>query len=246
MTLQHIAIIMDGNGRWATSRKRPRTFGHQAGVKTVRSTIETCVQQGIPHLTLFAFSSENWSRPAKEVQKLMDLFMRSLSKETPELMKQGVQQNFIGDLSKFSSKLQKKMVDVSAMNPEKLTMNLNIAVNYGGKWDMVQAAKKISKDLSLNKITADEVNEQTFSSYLSLANQPPVDLLIRTGGEHRISNFLLWQIAYAEIFFEDVLWPDFNASELSLVIERFYARERRFGQTSDQLKNDNQQEALDA
>lgn len=246
MTIQHIAIIMDGNGRWATLRRRPRTFGHQAGVKTVRSTIETCVQQGIPNLTLFAFSSENWSRPAKEVQKLMDLFMRSLSKETPELLKQGVQQNFIGDLAKFSPRLQQKMADVAAMQPEKRTMNLNIAVNYGGKWDMVQAAQKFSKDVSLQKITADEVNEQTFNSYLSLADQPSVDLLIRTGGEHRISNFLLWQIAYAEIFFEDVLWPDFNTSELMQVIDRFYSRERRFGKTSGQLKNDNKQEVLDA
>ena len=235
MTIQHIAIIMDGNGRWATLRRRPRTFGHQAGVKTVRSTIETCVQQGIPNLTLFAFSSENWSRPAKEVQKLMDLFMRSLSKETPELLKQGVQQNFIGDLSRFSPKLQQKMADVAALHPQKLSMNLNIAVNYGGKWDVVQAARKLSEDISMQKITAAEVNEQTFNNYLSLADQPPVDLLVRTGGEHRISNFLLWQIAYAEIFFEDVLWPDFNVSELTRVINQFHSRERRFGKTSDQV-----------
>lgn len=235
MTIQHIAIIMDGNGRWATMRRRPRTFGHQAGVKTVRSTIETCVQQGIPNLTLFAFSSENWSRPAKEVQKLMDLFMRSLSKETPELLKQGVQQKFIGDLSKFSPKLQQKMADVAAMQPEKLSMNLNIAVNYGGKWDVIQAAKKFSEDVMARKVTADEVTEQTFNNYMSLAEQPPVDLLIRTGGEQRISNFLLWQIAYAEIFFEPVLWPDFNDQELLRVIDEFHSRERRFGMTSDQL-----------
>jgi len=227
---------MDGNGRWATLRKRPRTFGHQAGVKTVRSTIETCTRLGVPNLTLFAFSSENWSRPAKEVQKLMDLFMRSLSKETPELLKQGVRQNFIGDLSKFSPKLQKKMADVAAMHPEKLKMNLNIAVNYGGKWDMLQAAKKFSEDVSNQNASVDEIDEQDFNKYLSLADQPAVDLLVRTGGEHRISNFLLWQIAYAEIFFEDVLWPDFNAQQLMRVVEQFNSRERRFGKTGDQIK----------
>ncbi len=235
MTIQHIAIIMDGNGRWATKRKRPRTFGHQAGVKTVRSSIETCVKLGVPNLTLFAFSSENWSRPAKEVQRLMDLFMRSLSKETPELLKQGVQQNFIGDLSQFSPKLQQKMSDVAAMHPEKFVMNLNIAVNYGGKWDLAQAAQKLCADVREQNISVEHINESTFGSYLSLADQPPVDLLIRTGGEHRISNFLLWQIAYAEIFFEDVLWPDFNADELLRVIDQFHSRERRFGQTSEQV-----------
>ncbi len=238
MTIKHIAIIMDGNGRWATLRKRPRTFGHQAGVKTVRSTIKTCVEQGVPNLTLFAFSSENWSRPVKEVQKLMDLFMRSLSKETPELLKQGVQQNFIGNLSRFSPKLQQKMKNVAAMRPEKLNMNLNIAVNYGGKWDVIQAARKLGQDLSSKKITADEVSEGVFNNYMSLADQPAVDLLIRTGGEHRISNFLLWQIAYAEIFFEDVLWPDFNPEELIRVMDQFHSRERRFGKTSEQVNLD--------
>lgn len=239
MSIQHIAIIMDGNGRWATNRKKPRTFGHQAGAKTVKTTIQTCVQKKIPHLTLFAFSSENWSRPAKEVQKLMTLFMRSLSKETPELLKQGVQQNFIGDLSKFSTKLQQKMAEVSAMKPDSVKLTLNIAVNYGGKWDLLKAAKKLSLDLQTN-VNIDQVNEKMFSSYLSLANQPAVDLLIRTGGEHRISNFLLWQIAYAEIFFEDVLWPDFDAKELIRVMDQFTTRERRFGKTSEQLVSNNQ------
>ncbi|MGJ8663198.1 MAG: polyprenyl diphosphate synthase [Marinicella sp.] len=236
MTIKHIAIIMDGNGRWATKRRRPRTFGHQAGVKTVRSTIETCVNLGIPNLTLFAFSSENWSRPAKEVQRLMDLFMRSLTKETPELLQQGVKQNFIGDLSKFSDKLQTKMSDVAQLEPDVVALNLNIAVNYGGKWDVVQAAKKMTADVGAGKINCEDISEDTFSPYLSLSDQPDVDLLIRTGGEHRISNFLLWQIAYAEIFFEDTLWPDFDADEFTQVINRFNLRERRFGQTSEQVK----------
>ncbi len=229
MTIKHIAIIMDGNGRWATAKRRPRTFGHQAGVKTVRSTIESCLQKNIPNLTLFAFSSENWSRPAKEVQKLMDLFMRSLTKETPELLNQGVQQNFIGDLSKFSPKLQNKMRDVASLKPDTFKMNLNIAVNYGGKWDVIQAAKRFNDEIIKENISADDINEEIFNQYMALSDQPPVDLLIRTGGEHRISNFLLWQIAYAEIFFEDVLWPDFHAQELNRVIEKFYSRERRFG-----------------
>lgn len=235
MSIQHIAIIMDGNGRWATQRKRPRTFGHQAGVKTVRSTIETCVQLGIPSLTLFAFSSENWSRPAKEVQRLMDLFMRSLNKETPELLAQGVQQNFIGDLSQFSEKLQLKMLEVANLKPSQHRMNLNIAVNYGGKWDVLQAARKMASDVNNQGLDPATVTEQQFQSYLSLADQPAVDLLIRTGGEHRVSNFLLWQIAYAEVFFVDTLWPDFDANELRQVISAFHQRERRFGQTSEQV-----------
>ena len=235
MSIQHIAIIMDGNGRWATQRKRPRTFGHQAGVKTVRSTIETCVQLGISSLTLFAFSSENWSRPAKEVQRLMDLFMRSLNKETPELLAQGVQQNFIGDLSQFSDKLQRKMCEVAAQKPSHHRMNLNIAVNYGGKWDVLQAARKMAMEVKIQGLDPAQVTEQQFQSYLSLADQPAVDLLIRTGGEHRVSNFLLWQIAYAEVFFVDTLWPDFDATELRQVIDAFNLRERRFGQTSEQI-----------
>ncbi len=235
MSIQHIAIIMDGNGRWATQRKRPRTFGHQAGVKTVRSSIETCVKQGIPNLTLFAFSSENWSRPAKEVQRLMELFMRSLNKETPELLSKGVKQNFIGDLSKFSDKLQTKMKDVAALQPQQTRLNLNIAVNYGGKWDVVQAAKKLLVEVQQDRVKPEEVTEERFQSHLSLHDQPPVDLLIRTGGEQRISNFLLWQIAYAEIFFENTLWPDFDEPALTRVIEAFNLRERRFGQTSEQV-----------
>ena len=227
MSIQHIAIIMDGNGRWATQRKRPRTFGYQAGVKTVRSTIETCVKLGIPSLTLFAFSSENWSRPEKEVQRLMDLFMRSLTKETPELLKQGVQQNFIGDLTKFSSKLQQKMTDVSQLKPTQHRMNLNIAVNYGGKWDVVQAAKRMAQDLQEQKINMAAVDEAHFNSYLSLADQPAVDLLIRTGGEHRISNFLLWQSAFAEFEFIDALWPDFTKRMFKQTLDNYVGPTRR-------------------
>lgn len=239
MNPKHIAIIMDGNGRWATQRKRPRTFGHQAGVKTVRSTIETCVKLGIPNLTLFAFSSENWSRPEKEVQRLMDLFMRSLNKETPELLAQGVKQNFIGDLSRFSDKLQHKMIEVSTLNPSELKLNLNIAVNYGGKWDVVNAARAFSLQVLAGQVGVDELTEETFNEHVSLGDQPAVDLLIRTGGEHRISNFLLWQIAYAELFFEETLWPDFDADKLARIIDLYQHRERRFGLTGEQIKEHN-------
>lgn len=235
MNLKHIAIIMDGNGRWATRRKRPRTFGHQAGVKSVRAVIEACVKSGIPNLTLFAFSSENWSRPEKEVQRLMELFMRSLKKETPELLAQGVKQNFIGDLSRFSKKLQTKMREVSQLIPDRHKLNLNIAVNYGGKWDVLNATKSIVEQVQSGQLTIDDLSENMFNDYLSLGSAPAVDVLIRTGGEHRISNFLLWQIAYAEIFFTDTLWPDFGEQQLVEVINEFNQRERRFGKTSEQI-----------
>lgn len=226
---------MDGNGRWATRRKRPRTFGHQAGTKSVRAVIKACVKHGVPNLTLFAFSSENWSRPEKEVKRLMDLFLRSLNKETPELLSQGVKQNFIGDLSKFSEKLRNKMLEVSELEPSEIKMNLNIAVNYGGKWDLINAARQLATDVQHAKVSLDEINEDTFNDYLSLSDIPAVDVLIRTGGEHRISNFLLWQIAYAEIFFTETLWPDFGEAQLLDVIEDYYQRERRFGKTSEQI-----------
>jgi len=235
MNLKHIAIIMDGNGRWATQRNRPRTFGHQAGVKSVKAVIETCVELGVPHLTLFAFSSENWSRPAKEVQRLMELFMRSLRKETPELLSKGVKQNFIGDLNRFSDKLRHKMYDVSSLVPETVKLQLNIAVNYGGKWDLTEAAKKMAIDVQDGKINPQDVTEQQFNSYVSMSHQPVVDLLVRTGGEHRISNFLLWQIAYAELFFVDTLWPDFGRQSLKQIVSEFNLRERRFGKTSEQI-----------
>lgn len=226
---------MDGNGRWATRRKRPRTFGHQAGTKSVRAVIKACVKHGVPNLTLFAFSSENWSRPEKEVKRLMDLFLRSLNKETPELLSQGVKQNFIGDLSKFSEKLRNKMLEVSELEPSEIKMNLNIAVNYGGKWDLINAARQLATDVQHAKVSLDEIDEDTFNDYLSLSDIPAVDVLIRTGGEHRISNFLLWQIAYAEIFFTETLWPDFGEAQLLDVIEDYYQRERRFGKTSEQI-----------
>ncbi len=235
MGINHIAIIMDGNGRWAQQRNRPRTFGHQAGVKSVRQVIEGSVKAGVSHLTLFAFSSENWNRPEEEVSRLMDLFVKSIDKETPELNAKGVQLNFIGDLSQFSDVLQHKMRQARANRPVQTRMTLNIAVNYGGQWDIVQAARSAAVQMLSDGLSPSDLDQKWYQQHLCLSDQPPVDVLIRTGGEHRISNFLLWQSAYAEIFFEDILWPDFDQAALQSVIERFAHRERRFGQTSEQV-----------
>ncbi|KAA3644313.1 MAG: di-trans,poly-cis-decaprenylcistransferase [Proteobacteria bacterium] len=235
MNVQHIAIIMDGNGRWAAQRKRPRTWGHKAGVKSVKATLKACVKAGIKHLTLFAFSSENWRRPEAEVNRLMTLFLQSLEKETPELTQQGVALRFIGDLSSFSETLQRKMSEVAAIYPQQRRLTLNVAVNYGGRWDIVQAAKQLAFACQQGDVNLSEVDESHFHRYTCLAEQPPIDLMIRTGGEHRISNFLLWQCAYTELFFIETLWPDFDEKVLQSVLDAYQQRERRFGQTSEQL-----------
>jgi len=235
MNIQHIAIIMDGNGRWAAQRKRPRTWGHKAGVKSVKSTLKACVKAGIKHLTLFAFSSENWRRPEAEVTRLMTLFLNSLNKETPELTEQGVAIRFIGDLSAFSKKLQDKMAQVASLSLEETRLTLNVAVNYGGRWDILQAAKKLMEEHEQGHLKSSELSESLFHDYTCLAEQPPIDLMIRTGGEHRISNFLLWQCAYTELFFIETLWPDFDEKVLQSVLDAYHKRERRFGQTSEQL-----------
>ncbi|WP_395377074.1 polyprenyl diphosphate synthase [Marinicella sp. W31] len=235
MSLRHVAIIMDGNGRWAARRKRPRTFGHQRGARAVKKTIEACIRNDVAYLTLFAFSSENWSRPEQEVQKLMQLFMRSLKKETPELQKQGVQLAFIGDLSRFSEALQESMRKASEPINTEQRLILNIAVNYGGQWDISQACRKLAQEAKDGLIQPESIDEELFQSYTSLHPQPVVDLMIRTGGEHRISNFLLWQIAYSELYFTETLWPDFDMPEFNEIVNAFNRRERRFGQTSEQI-----------
>ncbi len=235
MKVQHVAIIMDGNGRWAARKKRPRTWGHKAGVKAVKATLAACVKADIKHLTLFAFSSENWQRPEAEVSRLMTLFLQSLEKETPELNSQGVALNFIGDLSAFSDKLQNKMQQVSQLKPQELRLSLNIAVNYGGRWDLVEAAKKLAIQHREQAINLADFTETDFNQLICLAEQPSVDILIRTGGEHRLSNFLLWQSAYAELFFLEILWPDFDELTLQEVLQQYHRRERRFGQTSEQI-----------
>jgi undecaprenyl diphosphate synthase len=227
---------MDGNGRWATNKGKYRTSGHQAGVKAVRKTIKEASNQDIKWLTLFAFSSENWSRPEKEVSMLMELFTRALKKEVPELHKNGVRLNFIGDMSKFSSGLRKRMKVVSELTNNNNKMVLTIAVNYGGRWDIVQASKKMAAAIKNKEIDADDIDENTFSQFLSMAAIPNPDLLIRTGGEQRVSNFLLWQMAYTELYFCQVLWPDFDKASLQHALLTYENRERRFGKTSKQVK----------
>jgi undecaprenyl diphosphate synthase len=232
---RHIGIVMDGNGRWAKARHRPRSFGHNAGRKAVREVVEGCIRHGVEALTLFAFSSENWQRPPDEVSALLDLFMRALNKEVDELDENGVRLRFIGDLSAFDKSLQKHMVDAMNRTAGNTKLHLNIAVNYGGRWDVVQAARKAAMAVARGDLSADAIDEAAFDRWTSLSEVPPLDLFIRTGGDHRISNFLLWQLAYAELYFTETLWPDFNQASLQLAINDFARRERRFGRTGDQV-----------
>ena len=238
-TPQHVAIIMDGNGRWAQLRGKKRAAGHKSGVETVRTTVAAAARNGVKALTLFAFSSENWQRPESEVSVLMDLFMFVLTREVKRLHKNGIKFNVIGDLNKFSSKLQKMIKESEALTAENTGMVLSIAANYGGRWDITHAAKKLAEKVARQEITAEEITEDSLNEYTSLAQLPELDLLIRTGGDYRISNFLLWQAAYAELYFTDVLWPDFNEIEFTKAMTVFDQRERRFGQTGEQVTNKN-------
>ena len=232
----HIAIVMDGNGRWAKKRNRPRSMGHQAGLKALKKTIRNCVRLGIKTLTVFAFSSENWNRPEGEVSRLMEIFLRALDKEVDELHKNGVCIRFIGELTTFKPVIQAKMLAAQTLTADNNKLIANVAVNYGGRWDITQAAKRMSKAVADGSLSLNEVNEPDFANFLALASSPDPDLFIRTGGEMRISNFLLWQSAYTEFYFTSVLWPDFEEQELDQAIAAFQSRERRFGQTSDQVK----------
>ena len=227
---------MDGNGRWAKQRHRPRTFGHRAGQKAVRATIEFCLRHGIAALTLFAFSSENWQRPKTEVGALLDLFLKALDREVDELHGHGVAIAFIGDLSAFAPTLRGRMRKATEKTRSNDKLVLNIAVNYGGRWDITQAARMVAAAVQRGELAADAIDERRFGEFLSLANVPPPDLFIRTGGEKRISNFLLWQLAYSELYFSDVLWPDFDATCLQSALDDFGRRERRFGLIGEQAR----------
>ena len=232
---KHIAIVMDGNGRWAQQRRRPRTFGHRAGQKAVRATIEACLRGGIGALTLFAFSSENWRRPPTEVSALMELFLKALEREVDELHGHGVRIRFIGELGAFAPALRERMRAAMAKTAPNAKLALNIAVNYGGRWDIAQAARAAAEAVQRGEFAPEAIDEQRLAGYFCLADLPPVDLFIRTGGERRVSNFLLWQLAYSELHFSDVLWPDFDAAALARALEDFAGRERRFGLTSAQV-----------
>jgi undecaprenyl diphosphate synthase len=234
---KHIAIIMDGNGRWAKQRHMPRTYGHKKGVDATRRSISFFVRAGVKHLTLFAFSSENWNRPQEEVSSLMSLFVSSLKKNTKELNENGIRIRFIGDRSAFSDKLVAQIEASESLTANNTQMTLNVAANYGGQWDILQAVQKLAQQVGNQQLSADEITSEILASHLSLAHSPDPDLFIRTGGETRISNFLLWQLAYSELFFTDVLWPDFSEQEMQMALDNYAGRQRRFGKTGDQLSS---------
>ena len=228
----HVAIIMDGNGRWAKRRRLPRIAGHKRGVEAVRATVRACVERGIGYLTLFAFSSENWRRPAEEVALLMQLFHGALLNEMEKLHENGVRLKVVGDTSRFDASIQRLIREAERLTTDNRRLTLSIAANYGGRWDILQALSR----LAMEKDPREGIREQDLSRYLAMSYAPEPDLFIRTGGEQRISNFLLWQLAYAELYFTDTLWPDFDAAALDQAIESYRSRERRFGRTSDQVE----------
>lgn len=232
---RHLAVIMDGNGRWAKQRQRPRTLGHRAGARSVRTIVEYCLKRGIPALTLFAFSSENWNRPEDEVGALMRLFLRVLESEVDELTRQRVRLRFIGDRSRFPEAIRERMAAAEAIVLPAPSLTLTLAAGYGGRADIAMAARKLAARVQAGELRPEQIDETAMAEAISLADLPPPDLFIRTGGEHRISNFLLWQLAYTELWFTDVLWPDLDDALLDAAMDEFAGRERRFGLISEQL-----------
>jgi len=232
---KHIAIIMDGNGRWAKKRFMPRVLGHRAGVDAARKIVKCCAQKKIAALTLFAFSSENWQRPEEEVSFLMELFLSSLEHEVKSLHENNVRVRFIGNRSRFHSALCQKMTEVEQLTGHNSGLTLVIAIDYGGQWDITQSVQQIARDIEAGRITSADVTSKLISEKLSFSDLPDPDLFIRTSGELRISNFMLWQLAYSELYFTDILWPDFNEIELDNALHHFAKRERRFGFSSEQL-----------
>lgn len=234
---QHIAIIMDGNGRWAKKQGKPRLYGHRMAVKSVRDTISTASRLGIKVLTLFAFSSENWKRPEEEVSLLMDLFITVLTREVKKLHKNNLKLRVIGDKTRFNKALQQKIFDAEALTENNSGMVINVAANYGGRWDITEAVKYVATQVASGELIPENITEDKISQHLSMSDLPDVDLMIRTSGECRISNFMLWQMAYAELYFTELFWPEFNEQALLDAITWFINRERRFGCTSEQLQS---------
>lgn len=233
---QHVAIIMDGNGRWAQQRGKMRVFGHKAGVNAVRDAVSVASRLGLSALTLFAFSSENWRRPESEVSALMELFIHVLGGEVKKLHKSNIRLRITGERSRFSSRLQDKVAAAEALTANNTGLILNVAANYGGRWDITQAATALATEVQAGHLAPEQIDEDALARHLSTHGLPDVDLLIRTGGDHRISNFVLWQAAYAELYFTPVLWPDFDAVVFSEAIASFASRERRFGCTGEQIR----------
>ncbi len=236
---RHLAVIMDGNGRWAERRRRPRIIGHRAGARAVNITIDFCLEKGIEALTLFAFSSENWGRPADEVGALMKLFLNALEREVEELDRRGVRLRFIGERSRFSPEILARMRDAEARTRQNRRLHLTIAASYGGRQDIANAARAIAVDVAAGRLSPEHVDEALFARYTALADLPAPDLFIRTGGDRRISNFLLWQMAYTELWFTETLWPELDAQLLQAAIDDFAGRERRFGLISAQVSGHN-------
>lgn len=232
---RHVAIIMDGNGRWAKKRFLPRFAGHRRGVETVRDSVKYCLERGIGYLTLFAFSSENWRRPEEEVSLLMQLFVHALQKEVAKLHQNGVRLKVVGDLNRFDAHLQSLIRDSESQTAANDRLTLTIAANYGGRWDILQAANRMAAERADKQ---GQWSEEDLAPYLALSYAPEPDLFIRTGGEERISNFLLWQLAYSEFYFTDTLWPEFDSEAFDKAIDSYQKRERRFGRTSEQLLGD--------
>jgi len=231
----HVAIIMDGNGRWARQRGLPRTQGHRAGAKSVRAVVEQGLRSGVQVLTLFAFSSENWRRPRSEVNTLLELFMNTLRVEVNRLVEHDVRLRFIGDLTAFSDKLQRQVGEAEASTRNGKALLLQIAANYGGRWDIVQSVQSLAREVSEGRLRAEDIDEAAIGSRLCTGGFPEPDLFIRTGGEKRISNFLLWQSAYAELYFSDLMWPEFDADAFIAALKDFTRRQRRFGLTGEQV-----------
>ncbi|WP_415902056.1 polyprenyl diphosphate synthase [Neptuniibacter sp. QD29_5] len=235
-TPRHIAIIMDGNNRWAKERRLPGLAGHKAGVDCVRSVIEGCVELGVESLTLFAFSSENWKRPPLEVKGLMELFKLALDREAKKLLKNNIRLRIVGDKTSFSDSLQKKIHDVETLTADCDGLQLNIAANYGGRWDITQAARQLAQQCIANELSPSDITEESLGKCINLSDLPEPDLCIRTGGEQRISNFLIWQFAYTELYFSDAYWPDFDKEHLNIAVQDYSGRQRRFGKTSEQVE----------
>ncbi len=233
---KHIAIIMDGNGRWAKRRGLPRVAGHREGIKSVRDVVEACAQLGVKYLTLFAFSTENWKRPKYEVDTLMKLLIKALRTEVDKLQKNDIKLVAIGDIESLPAEVQRELKDAIEKTKNNKRMVLNLAISYSGRWEIIEAVKGIAKDVKEGKVKINEIDDRLFSNYLKTAGMPEPDLLIRTSGEYRISNFLLWQIAYTELYICDCLWPDFRRKHLYEAIKDYQRRERRFGMTSEQIK----------
>lgn len=232
----HIAIIMDGNGRWAKRRGLPRVAGHREGVKSVRDVVEACAQLGVKYLTLFAFSTENWRRPKEEIDTLMKLLIRTLRSETEKLHKNDIKLMAIGDIDSLPKEVRQELKEAMEKTKNNKRMVLNLALSYSGRWEIIEAVKEIARDVKKGKVKIEEIDDKLFSNYLKTAGIPDPDLLIRTSGELRISNFLLWQIAYTELYITNCLWPDFRRKHLYEAIRDYQRRERRFGMTSEQIK----------